>query len=90
MRRHPPFAHLAHTVALDRLGQYHRWRTLEIDRRLKCRIDLVRIVSAPANGANLLVGQLLRHLHQPFVDAKKMRALLRPARNAVLLVLPVY
>ena len=53
------------------------------------RIHFVGIVPAAANGADLLVGQLLRHVHQPLVDAEEMLALLGPARHAVFLVLPI-
>ena len=89
MRDVAAFAGFAQAVALDRLGQDDRRLALCFDRRLVGRVDLLRIVAAAAQLAQLLVGQVLDQLEQLGILAEEVLADVGAGHDGVLLILAV-
>jgi len=58
------FARFAEPVALDRLRENYGGRAFMLDGRFERRVDLLRIVAAAIELANLLVGEMLHHLQE--------------------------
>ena len=65
------FAGVAHSVALDGLGQDDRGFAPVMDGRMVGGIDLERIMPAPVQPVDVVVGEVLDHLQQGFFLAEQ-------------------
>ena len=68
------FADLAHAETLDGLDQQHAWLALVVNRCMKRRVDLLRVVAATAQLPDIVVAHLGNHLRGARVPAEKVLA----------------
>ena len=84
-----PFHAGAKRPALDRLGQDHRGRTLELGGQLVGRVELAVVVTAPAEAGQVVVGEVLHQPAEARVGAEEVLTDVGPAGHGVLLELAI-
>ena len=77
-------------VSFDRLCQYDGWGTFMVHRGLVRGIDFFRVMAAPQQLANLVIGQMIDHLEQRRILAKEMFAGVTAGLNRIFLVVAVH
>ena len=83
------FAHLAETIALDRLGDHHRRLAVALHRRIVGRVDLLGVMATATELFELLVGEVRHHLGQLRIATEEVLADVAARHDDILLILAV-